>query len=207
MHLILVRHGETQWNIEGKFQGQNAVGLSQQGMVQAWRLANALRPMGPVALYTSPLTRSSMTAEVISQELSVTIKPHEGLKELNLGEMEGIVDSEMRTQYPDIYATWREDPSRVEFPAGESLQLLQDRAWGAVEDIEKSHPQEPVVAVSHNFAIRAILHRFLGLPLSRFHLLRVDLASISVIRTNAGLGQVLTINERCHLSENGSFGG
>ena len=68
---------------------------------------------------------------------------------------------------------------------------------------EKAHPEDVVVAVSHNFAIRTILCRFLGLPLARFHLLRVDLASISIIQSNSRFRQILTINERCHLSHEG----
>jgi probable phosphoglycerate mutase len=159
--------------------------------------------MKPTALYSSPLSRTIMTAQEISRELSIPVIPLDGIKEINLGDLEGITGQQMRAQYADIYAAWREDPSGVAFPGGESMQQLEARAWGAVEDLEKAHPEDVVVAVSHNFAIRTILCRFLGLPLARFHLLRVDLASISIIQSNSRFRQILTINERCHLSHEG----
>ena len=200
MRLILVRHGQTPWNKKGRFQGQSLVGLNQRGIMQAQRVAEALLPMKLTALYSSPLPRTLMTAQEISRELCIPVVPLEGIKEVNLGEMEGKTGQEMRTEYAQVYATWRRDPSEVVFPGGESMLALQERAWRATEDIEKTHPRDVIVAVSHNFAIRAILCRFLGLPFSRFPCLRVDLASISIIQVNSKSRQVLTINDRCHFS-------
>ena len=173
MRLVLVRHGETPWNREGRFQGQSPVGLSQQGLAQSRQVAKALLPMKATALYSSPLPRTMMTAQ------------------------------EMRTQHAQVYAAWRADPSGVVFPGGESIRQLQERAWRAVQEMEKAHPEDVVVAVSHNFAIRAIICRFLRLPLSRFRLLRVDLASISILQYRSRFRQAVTINERCHLSQDG----
>ena len=200
MRLILVRHGETPWNKEGRFQGQSQIGLSEHGIMQAKRIPKALIPMKPEAIYTSPLTRTLMTAQEISRELPIPVVPLEGIKEADLGKLEGVTGQQMRTQYADIYNAWREDPSDVVFPGGESIRQLQDRAWRAFEDIEKTHREGIVVAVSHNFAIRTILCRFIGLPLSGFHMLRVDLASVSVLQANFRSRQVITINDRCHLS-------
>ena len=202
MRLILVRHGETAWNKEGRFQGQSPVELNQRGLIQARKLAKALSPMKPAALYASPLPRTWMTAQEISRELSIPVTPLDGIKEVNLGGLEGITGHEMRDQYADFYVAWREDPSEVVFPGGESIRQLQVRACQAIEDIKRDHREDVVVAVSHNFAIRAILCSFLELPLSRFHLLRVDLASMSVLHSNSKYRQVLTINDRCHLSAN-----
>lgn len=198
MRLILVRHGETPWNREGRFQGQSQIGLSEKGIMQARLVAKALLPMKPTALYASPLPRSLMTAEEISKELSIPVIPVDGIKEVNLGEMEGITGQEMRNQFAHVYATWRKDPSQVVFPGGESMHELQERAWRATGEIEKAHPRDAIVAVSHNFAIRSILCRFLGLSFSQFPRLRVDLASISIIQANTRSRQLLTINEKCH---------
>ena len=206
MRLILVRHGETPWNKEGRFQGQSQIGLSEYGIMQARRIPKALLPMKPEAIYASPLTRTLMTAQEISRGLSVSVTPLEGIKEANLGKLEGITGHQMRTQHADIYNAWREDPSDVVFPGGESIRQLQDRAWRAIEDVEKTHRDGTVVAVSHNFAIRAILCKFIGLPLSRFHMLRVDLASVSVLQSTSRSRQVITINDRCHLSHDAPDG-
>ena len=105
----------------------------------------------------------------------------------------------MRARYPEIHARWRDDPSELAFPGSESMQQLRDRAWRAFRLIEKAHPEGSVVAVSHSFTIRAILCKFLGLPLSRLNRLQVDLGSISVLQTNSGSRQVLMINDKCHL--------
>ena len=201
MRLILVRHGQTDWNRDGRFQGQSPVGLSEKGVRQARETAKALVAMKPTALYSSPLTRAMMTAEEIGNEVSLDVVPLEGIKEVHLGEMEGITGREMRDRYGEFYATWRRDPSQAAFPAGESMQQLQERAWSAIVDLEKAHPHGAVIAVSHNFAIRTILCRFMGLPLSQFHKLRVDLASIGVLQANGSNRQVLAFNERCHLPD------
>ena len=199
MRLILVRHGETPWNREGRFQGRSLIGLSQRGVTQARQIVKAVLPMKPSALYASPLPRSIMTAEEISRELGIPIVPVEALQEVNLGELEGITGQQMRTQYSHVYSAWRQDPGEVVFPGGESIGQLQERAWRAIMDLEKVHPKDVIVTVSHNFAIRAILCRFLDLPLKRLHSLRVDLASISILQLNYRSRQVITINDRCHL--------
>ena len=203
MRLILVRHGETAWNREGRFQGQGPVGLNQLGIIQARKVARALVPMSPVTLYSSPLPRTLMTAQEISKELSIPVAALDGIKEVDLGELEGITDREMRSRYAQVYTAWRENPSELVFPGGESIQQLQERCWQAIEGVEKAHPKELVVAVSHNFAIRSILCSCMGLPLSKFHRLRVDLASISIVQASATSLQVLSINDKCHLSQDG----
>jgi len=203
MRLILVRHGETSWNRLGRFQGQGQVGLNDLGYRQACRAAGALRSVKPAALYSSPLPRALMTAEEISRELSLPVVPLDGMKEIALGDLEGITSKTMRAQYSQLYTAWRHAPSSVTFPGGESLEQLQDRAWSAFEYIGKTHPDDIVVAVSHGFAIGTILCRFMGLPLSQFHSLSVDLGSMSIIQTNSRSHRVVAINDRCHLDGDG----
>ncbi len=200
MRLVLVRHGETAWNREGRFQGQSQIGLNQRGILQAQQIAKVVPPMKPSALYSSPLPRTLMTAEEISKELSSPVVPIDGFKEINLGELEGITAQEMRSRHGQIYSAWRKDPSEVVFPGGESIKQLQERSWRAILDLEQAHRNDVIVVVSHNFAIRTILCRFLGLPLSRLQLLRVDLGSISILDSRTSSPQVAGINDRCHLS-------
>ena len=199
MRLVLARHGQTSWNAVGKFQGHSPVKLNEHGISQAKRVAKAIGPMRPLALYSSPLPRALMTAKEISRAVSLPIMPLDEIMEANLGELEGITGTEMRARYPEIHARWRDDPSELAFPGGESMQQLRDRAWRAFRLIEKAHPEGSVVAVSHSFTIRAILCKFLGLPLSRLNRLQVDLGSISVLQTNSGSRQALMINDKCHL--------
>ena len=137
MRLILVRHGETKWNREGRFQGQSQVELNDRGIEQARHVAGALVSWKPTALFSSPLPRTLMTAAKISKNVGLPVEPREGLKEVNLGELEGITGKMMRSKYADLYASWREDPSDVVFPQGESIRQLQTRAWRAIEEIRR----------------------------------------------------------------------
>ena len=177
------------------------VGLSERGIAQARQVAKALVSTNISALYSSPLPRTLMTAQDISEATSVPVVQLDGLKEVNLGELEGITGQVMQSEYPGVYAAWREDPSDLVFPGGESIRQLQQRAQAAIEEIEAAHPEGVVAAVSHNFAIRSILCSFLGMSLSYFHRLRIDLASFSVLYIDSRSRQVLTINDRCHLSQ------
>lgn len=199
MRAILVRHGETPWNREGRFQGQDEVGLSRRGVAQSRRVAKALASMRPTALYSSPLARTMETACELSRQLSLPIIQVEELQEVNLGELEGITNQEMQARYPQIHALWRHDPSQVLFPGGESLPKLQERAWRAIEEIERSHSDDVVIVVSHNFAIRTIVFRLLDIPLSKFHIMRPDLSSISIIEFRDGTWRLVSFNERLHL--------
>ncbi len=200
LRLILVRHGQTPWNAEGRFQGQGDTGLTELGIEQAKRAASALATLEVTAIYSSPLPRALRTAQEIGQELSLDIVPSDGLKEINLGALEGITGPVMREKYPEVFDTWNQHPGRIAFPGGESLRQLQRRAWKAVQRIEEAHPDGTVVAVSHNFAINAIVSRFLGLPLSRFHRVRVDLGSFTVLEAGSRYRHLVQFNDRCHLT-------
>ena len=169
-------------------------------MSQARRVGRALRSREPTAIYSSPLPRALKSAEMISRELSLEVTQVEGLMELDLGELEGITGPEMRERYRWVFDAWREDPSQVTFPGGESLGQLQARAWKVVEEIEKAHPDGVVVAVSHNFAIGTVLCRLLGLPLSQFRCLQIDLGSITTFETNPNSRYLMSFNDLCHLA-------
>ena len=198
MRAILVRHGETAWNREGRFQGQDEVRLSRRGFSQARRVAKFLTTLRPVALYSSPLARTMDTAYELSHHLGLAVVPVEGLKELHLGELEGINGQQMQDRYPDIQAMWTRSPEKVDFPAGESLPQLQKRAWEAIEDLEQAHPNDVIAVVSHSFAICTIIFRLLNLPLSRFHMLNLDLGSISIMELKNGTRRLISLNEHLH---------
>ena len=199
MRIVLVRHGETPWNQGGRFQGQNSVGLSPVGLRQAQEIAHALNHLDPQAIYSSPLARAFQTAEAICKVGPAAVIPIDDLKELNLGKAEGLTNGTMRAQYPDIYQGWGKDPSKIRMPGGESLEELQVRAWKAIERIKESHPHGTTVAVSHNFAIGAIVCRLLDLSLSRFHRIRVDLGSLTTLEHGERGWRLVSLNETLHL--------
>ena len=121
--------------------------------------------------------------------------------ELDLGEMEGVTGQEMREGWPLVYQTWRENPSEVVMPGGESLVELQQRAWRAFKKAEQAHHDgDVVVVVSHNFAIRAIFASLLKMPLSNFHSMYLSLSSICTVERGQWGLRLLSYNSVCHLS-------
>lgn len=200
MQFILIRHGQTAWNRQGRFQGQSRVGLDRTGLTQAIDVAKASIRFNPSAIYSSPLPRALMTARAISKISGLPILKVDGFMEISLGDLEGVKGDLMKLKYPSIYHAWNRDPSKVVFPNGESIQQLQARACDAIRRIEIDNQCDTAIVVSHNFAIRTILCASLGLPLSQFHSLNVDLGSISIIDNGLGASRVITINDKCHLS-------
>ncbi len=200
MKLYLVRHGETDWNRLGKFQGQVDVALNDKGQAQAKATARASLAWGATAMYSSPLARTMQVAGEIANLTGLTIIPDPRLKELDLGDVEGVSGSEMRSGWPDVHEVWRDSPELAAMPGGESLVQLEDRVWQSFLDIETAHAEaDNVIVVSHNFAIRALCGKLAGIPLTHFHRLYLNLASVSVFH-RSGLGwRLLGYNSTHHL--------
>lgn len=201
MKLLLVRHGETEWNKLGKFQGHCDIGLNARGLDQARETAQTVVAWQHRAVYSSPLCRTMRVAEEISRAGGQPVVPVAGLMELDLGDVEGVTGEEMRAGWPEIYAAWRKNPGSVVMPNGESLAQLQARAWKAVASLEKVHAgDDALVVVSHNFAIRAIIAKLLGMPLSNFHRMSLSLASICEVECDQRGRRLVSYNSTCHLS-------
>lgn len=184
MKFYLVRHGETEWNKLGKFQGRSDIKLNNRGLSQAKESAQAAAEWGHTAIYASPLSRTMQVAEEIKLATSVNIVTKSGLMELQLGDLEGVTGGEMLAGWPDVFHAWRESPELVNMPNGESLIQLQERAWETIMEIERAHgngeSSESVVIVSHNFAIRTMICALVGMPLANFHRMSLGLGSICI---------------------------
>jgi phosphoserine phosphatase len=201
VRLFLVRHGETDWNKLGRFQGQNNIGLNDRGLAQAKDTARAAIAWKLSALYSSPLYRTMQVAEEISRLVGVSVIPETRFQELDLGELNGVTGEAMQSGWPQVYETWRNKPGIVVLPGGESLAQLQERAWQAVIDLVQAHTGDDTVAViSHNFTIRAICSKLLGMPLANFHRTYLSLGSVSVIESGQRGWRLLSYNSTCHLS-------
>ena len=204
MKFYLVRHGETEWNKLGRFQGQYDTALNANGLAQAKVIAGASREWGITAIYASPLTRTVQVAEELGRSLGLPVTTHPGLMELSLGELEGVTGDAMRAGWPHVFDTWNNHPESVAMPGGESLAELEARAWEAILEIEAGHAAgDNIAVVSHNFAIRAICGRLLGVPLENFHRLRLALGSVSIFESYGGGRRLLAYNSTCHLQATG----
>ena len=201
MKIYLLRHGETAWNREGRFQGQIDIPLNDRGLSQAREMAAAAANWNPTAIYSSPLRRTMQVAETLSHEVELQATPEPRLKELDLGKLDGITGDVMRSKWATTYDAWRNTPGHVVMPGGESLAHLQNRAWQAILDMERTHIEDDVLlVVSHNFAIRTIITRILGMPWSHFHNMYLNLASVCMLESNNRGRRLLGYNNTAHLS-------
>jgi broad specificity phosphatase PhoE len=202
MRLVLIRHGETLWNAIHKFQGISDIELSPKGITQARSLAASLKSEGFSAIYSSPLKRARQTAEIIAEYHECPLTIEEGLKEINLGQLEGLTGEDLRRDFPDFFKNWMQDPGRVPMPQGESLKEVQERAWSAIEKMARKNAGVTVLAVAHSFVNLTIISRILELPFNQLRRLRQDATAKNVIEFSERGAVVHCLNDTCHMVEN-----
>ena len=201
MKFYLLRHGETEWNKLGKFQGLTDVSLNERGLSQARDSARASLLWDHAVIYASTLTRTVQVAEEVRKISGAPVVTDPGLRELSLGDLEGVTGTEMRAGWPDVFSTWRSNPAEVEMPNGETLTQLQERAWQVVLEIEEAHDGVPgIIVVSHNFTIRTIVCAVLGIPLLNFHRMSLGLGSLTTFESDDNGRRLITYNCNSHLS-------
>ncbi|MDE3090678.1 MAG: histidine phosphatase family protein, partial [Chloroflexota bacterium] len=127
MRLLLIRHGETDWNNEGRIQGHTDTPLNARGFEQAKRLAARLACEKLDAIYTSPLARARATADLIAQEHGVAAMLDDRLKEKYLGELEGLTSGEFELRYPDLYREWHASKEHFPLPGEEPPLAFRQR--------------------------------------------------------------------------------
>lgn len=162
--LLLIRHGQTEWNHEGRWQGTIDTPLSALGLAQAETLAAHLADNEPLLshVYTSPLQRAAITAEVIARRLNVPTHHDDRLKELDLGAFQGLTLPEMTERFPDVVEEMHKGELDFGYPQGETRRQLYDRAFAAITDIAQLHPGAAVAIVTHGGVKRMVVRRILG---------------------------------------------
>jgi broad specificity phosphatase PhoE len=166
--LWLVRHGQTDWNLQGRYQGQADPPLNQTGLAQAERAAELLAGRPYAALYSSDLQRAHVTAAAIGRRLGMTVRIDPRLREINQGDWEGLLVTEIQARYPVEWEVRQRDRLIFRAPGGgESVQDVADRIWPAVDELALRHPTQSLILVSHGLALATILCRVQGLPLSQ----------------------------------------
>jgi probable phosphoglycerate mutase len=161
--LVLIRHGETDWNVEGRYQGQADPPLNARGLAQAHELAAKLRDVGLDVLYTSPLRRALQTARVVADALGLRLHVEPRLMEIHQGDWQGRLRDEIAARYPELFRRWLTEPWSVTPPGGESLSQVQARVYAALDDILARHPGQRIGLVTHRIPIALIKVRYQGL--------------------------------------------
>ncbi len=178
--LILVRHGETEWNVAEVFRGQVDIDLSETGRKQAGLLAAYLSISSIEAIYSSPLKRALQTAEIIAapHKLQVSVEPD--LIDLNFGKWQGLSHEEVKEKYVDLYATWLTHPEQVRMPGGETLDDVSKRVIRFRNKVIANH-RGTIVIVGHRVVNKVMLCALLGLDNSHFWKIRQDNCGISIL--------------------------
>lgn len=198
-HVILIRHGQTDWNVEPRFRGMADIPLNEAGVAQAEALARRLASEPIAAVYSSPLRRAIQTAEIIARPHGLPVEPAQGFASADYGRWEGMLVAEVARQHPDLYDLWLHHPERLQFPGGENLDQVRDRAFRALMEILPRHPDQRIVVVSHQVVTRTLLCAVLGL--STAHYWRLGQATACLNRFTYGEGEfrLVTLNDTCHL--------
>jgi broad specificity phosphatase PhoE len=200
MRLILVRHGETPWNVTLQYQGQVNVPLNERGRAQARLTAERLARLGVAALYTSDTARAAETADVIASRIGMNPRPMPELREIDVGQWEGLTPEELYRRFPDHMAEYERDPARTVRLGGESYAQLQARALVALRQIYEAHqPNDVIVAVSHGGTIRALLCHVIGLELANFGKMWLDNGSLTELRYGSHGWRLVRLNDAAHL--------
>ncbi|MBI5497474.1 MAG: histidine phosphatase family protein [Deltaproteobacteria bacterium] len=160
--VVVVRHGETDWNVAGRMQGHTDTDLNERGRAQAQALAELLVEEGIGRIIASDLARARQTAQIIAGRLGLAVETDALLRERKFGIFEGLSWEEIAERHPDWYARYRAD-HWADIPGAEALTALRERSWEAlVRHARHARPGAPVLVVTHGGVLRSMLVRLMG---------------------------------------------
>jgi broad specificity phosphatase PhoE len=197
--IVVVRHGETEWNRVERFRGRIDVPLNEKGQRQALAVARRLSHWPIAAVYSSPLKRALQTAQPLAEVCQTTVSALEGIVDVDYGVWAGLSPEEAATRYPTMYRTWADHPHLVRFPQGESLEQVGDRALDALNEVSATHRGQTVALVSHVVVNRVLVLGAMGLGKASFWRIGQDNAAITILEAIGGQYRLQLLNDTCHL--------
>lgn len=196
LHLILVRHGETEWNVQRRYQGQTDTTLSAFGRRQAEWLAGWLAKQKIDIVYASDLKRAWETASVIAEKINVNVLSEPRLREMRFGIIEGLTFDEAQAQYPEMMAAWLEDYNKPP-TGGETLDEFTEYVESLFTDLQRKHNDETVLLVGHSGPLKELLRFALGLLSQGQWYFELDTASVSELLVYADQVVLKRLNDTC----------
>ena len=202
--IIIIRHGETEWNKTGRFQGHSDVPLSAEGRAQAAALGKNLVVDHVDAIYASDLTRAMETAAPLAQRFGLEVISDPLLRELNFGAWEGRNFNDVNAENPNAMKNFYTDPEQADIPESEPFPEFQRRVAGRVREIVAHERGKRVVIVSHGASIRILLADLLSMPIrSIWHLSQLNTAVNKIRFEDDGFAVVTLMNDTSHLRAGG----
>ncbi len=197
--LYIIRHGETDWNLQGKVQGKQDSQLTKLGLKQAELLANRLMGENIEVIYSSGLQRAISTASIIADKLNLPYFCNDALNEINFGLWEGLTNEEILKEYPAELRTWRNSPHKSTIPGGEKLALAQKRAVDFVRTLVSDSTGKNILLVSHATIIKLLLMHILEMELYNYYRLKQDNCNLNVVAFRDHGPVLLKYNDVCHI--------
>lgn len=200
MRLFLIRHGETDWNAEGRFQGQADIPLSPRGEQQAVALAGIMESEAVDVIYASDLQRAWQTALIIAEASGVPLQQEARLREMAFGRWEGLTYKELQQREAALLEAWQADPSRTAPPGGETLRQITERVGAVLNTVLATVQAHRVAIVAHSGPLRVLLCLALGFDVRSYWRFVIAPASLSELQVSAAGAVLLRLNDTHHLT-------
>jgi broad specificity phosphatase PhoE len=202
--LLLVRHGRSEMNAQGRVQGWLDSPLDETGREQARALARRLEGESPVVVYTSTLQRAQATAEIIAGQLGVPLVADGRLRERNPGAITGLTSEEIRARFPKLVRKLHEGAELTSLPEAERAEAFRERVVEAFGEIADRHLNGAVAVVTHGGVLAAYVGHLLGVETGRYLPLSFANGSLSIVEVDGARSpRVRLLNDRCHLGLEG----
>ena len=204
-YVMVVRHGETEWNTEGRRQGHLDSTLTAKGRAQAEALAQRFTPESCDAIYSSDLGRAYETARTIAEKTGHEVVPDARLRERNLGIFQGLDGDEIRARYPTEYEEHRNGGADHAVPEGESFREQTERNMLCLEELAKRHAGEVIMVVTHGGVLSALFRHTLDISLDAPRRFSFKNASVNLFKFQDGIWGLETWGDITHLQRVGAL--
>ena len=199
LRLLLLRHAETDWNRERRYQGWQDIPLCEPGRIQAEAAARLLSASRLAAVWSSPQQRARDTAAAIASPHGLEVHTDEAFKEMGFGPWEGLTVDEVRARFPDASRAWAETPHLASWSGAESLAQVRARVLAGLDELRATFPGQTVCLVAHGISSRVLVLEALGLGLDRLWSLQLSSTGISELEFRDDWTAVHRMNTLVHL--------
>jgi broad specificity phosphatase PhoE len=200
MRIVLIRHGQTEWNAVDRIRGQVDVALDEVGLAQAEATARRVaRDWSPGALFSSPLSRAVQTAAPLAGLLGLMVERVEAFTDMSFGEWQGLTGEEVMARWPEMARQWLASPHTVSFPGGESLSMVRARVASALATLAGQHQGQTIAIVGHTVVNRVMLCYALGIDDSNYWRLGQHTCAVNVLDWKDGVFYIELLNDTSHL--------
>lgn len=197
--LYFIRHGETDWNATGKYQGWSDVPLSEQGRKQAECLGKRFESVPLDVIYSSPLKRAYDTAKAVADKKAMTIIPDEHFKEINFGDWEGLTAHQLKELYGEKFQYFLDHPEDAEFPGEGSFSLVMERIKIGLDTVLEENQGKNIMIVSHGGLIRLCIFYLTGMDIRFYKQMWINNTAVSVVRMTSYGAILYKVNDDAHI--------